>query len=131
MGIDTPARPQGEIALQAVAMPRDANVNGDIFGGWLMSHMDLAAAVIFRQRAQGPGALVACEAMEFHQPVFVGDLVSFHARIVREGRTSMLIGVEAWARRMAYGEHLKVTEGGFTFVALDGERKPKVLPGRA
>jgi len=125
---EAPGTPQGEIALQAIAMPRDANVNGDIFGGWLMSHMDLASAVIFRQRTRGRGALVACDAMQFHSPVFVGDLVSFHGRIVREGRTSLVIGIEAWVRRMAYGEHLKVTEGTFTFVALDDDRKPRPLP---
>ena len=87
-------QPHGEITLQAIAMPPDANVGGDIFGGWLMSQMDLGASVIARQRARGRTATVACDAMQFHKPVFTGDLVSIHARMEREGLSSMRIAVQ-------------------------------------
>ena len=122
--------PQGAITLQAIAMPSDANVSGDIFGGWLMSQMDLGASVIARQRAEGRTATVACDAMQFLKPVYMGDLVAIHARLVREGRSSMRIAVEAWARRRIYGEQVKVTEAVFTFVALDEHGQSRPLPPR-
>ena len=125
---DGPPTPQGEITLQAVAMPWDANVGGDIFGGWLMSQMNLGASVVARQRSMGRTATVACDAMQFHRPVMIGDLVSIHARLVREGRSSMNIAVEVWVRRKIYEEHLKVTEATFTFVALDEAGRPRTLP---
>ena len=124
----TTAGPQGEITLQAIAMPWDANVGGDIFGGWLMSQMDLGASVIARQRSLGRTATVACDGMQFLKPVMIGDLVSIHARLVEEGRSSMKIAVEVWARRKIYEDHVKVTEAGFTFVALDDEGKTRALP---
>ena len=120
--------PKGEITLQAIAMPWDANVGGDIFGGWLMSQMDLGASVIARQRSTGRTATVACDAMQFLKPVLVGDLVSIHARLVKEGRSSMRIAVEVWVKRKIYEEHLKVTEAVFTFVALDEAGKSRDLP---
>ena len=123
-----PSGPQGEITLQAIAMPWDANVGGDIFGGWLMSQMDLGASVVARQRSVGRTATVACEAIQFHRPVLIGDLVSIHARLVKEGRSSMRIAVEVWVRRKIYEEHLKVTEAVFTFCALDEAGKPRGLP---
>ena len=124
----TTPNPQGEITLQAIAMPWDANVGGDIFGGWLMSQMDLGASVIARQRSLGRTATVACDGMQFHRPVLIGDLVSIHARLVREGRSSMRIAVEVWVRRKIYEEHLKVTEAIFTFVALDEDGNSRALP---
>ena len=120
--------PKGEVTLQAIAMPWDANVGGDIFGGWLMSQMDLGASVIARQRAQGRTATVACDGMQFLKPVMIGDLVSIHARLDREGRSSMRIVTEAWVRRHIYGDHVKVTEAIFTFVALDEDGKSRELP---
>ncbi len=129
---DTPSMtappPQGDIKLQAIAMPWDANVGGDIFGGWLMSQMDLGASVVARQRSLGRTATVACEGMKFHLPVLVGDLVSIHARLIREGRSSMRIAVEVWVRRKIYEDHVKVTEAVFTFVALDENGKSRALP---
>ena len=85
--------PQGQVTLQDIAMPADANVGGDMFGGWLMSMMDLGASVIARQRARGRTATVACHELRFLKPVYVGDLVANHAWLIREGRTSMRIGV--------------------------------------
>ncbi len=124
----SPDTPQGEITLQAIAMPWDANVGGDIFGGWLMSQMDLGASVIARQRSLGRTATVACDGMQFHLPVLIGDLVAIHARLVHEGRSSMRIAVEVWVRRKIYDEHQKVTEAVFTFVALDEAGKSRPLP---
>jgi len=120
--------PHGEITLQTIAMPADANANGDIFGGWLMAQMDLGASVLARRRAQGRTATVAVNAMQFLKPVKIGDLVSIHSTLAREGRTSMGIHVEVWARRLEGDEHVKLTEADFTFVALDGGGKPRPLP---
>lgn len=121
-------RPLGTIVLQAIAMPSDANVSGDIFGGWLMGMMDLGASVIARQRALGRTATVACNAMQFLKPVNVGDLVSIHADLLGEGRSSMRIGVEVWVRRMIHGDHERVTEAEFTFVALGSDGRSRPLP---
>lgn len=123
---DCCARPVGELALQTIAMPADTNANGDIFGGWLMAQMDLGASVLARRRARGRVATVACEAMTFLKPVNVGDVVSVHAETLREGRSSMRIGVEVWITRQPSGETAKVTEATFTFVAISeyGESRP-------
>ncbi len=120
--------PKSPVALQTIAMPADTNVNGDIFGGWLMAQMDLGASVPARTRAKGRVATVAVEGMTFHKPVLVGDLVSIHADIIKEGRTSLHIGVEVWVTRQPSGERKKVTEARFIFVAVDSEGKKRVLP---
>lgn len=120
--------PTGVPAIKAVAMPADTNSAGDIFGGWLLAQMDLAGGVVAYERAQGRTATVAIEAMTFKAPVFVGDLVSFYADIVRTGRTSLTIEIEAWARRGRTGETIRVTEGRFVYVALDDARMPRTLP---
>jgi acyl-CoA thioesterase YciA len=120
--------PKGEITLQTIAMPADANANGDIFGGWLMAQMDLGASVLARSRARGRVATVAVEAMQFHQPVRVGDVVSIHSEIEREGTTSMRLHVEVWVMRLPAGEHLKVTQADFTFVAVDEAGRKRALP---
>jgi acyl-CoA thioesterase YciA len=119
-----------EPALRSIAMPADANPNGDIFGGWLLSQMDLAGGNVAKQRAKGRVATVALERMEFHLPVFIGDEVSCYATIQRIGRTSITVAVETWARRGEGDERVKVTQGLFTYVAIDGNRKPRlVVPG--
>jgi acyl-CoA thioesterase YciA len=118
-------------ALRAIAMPADANPNGDIFGGWLLSQMDLAGGSRAARRAQGRAATVAVTAMTFHLPVFVGDEVSCYAEIVKTGRTSITVKVESWARRGLTGEQVKVTEGIFTYVAIGGDHKPRPLPPEA
>ena len=119
------ADPRGELTLRAIAMPADANPNGDIFGGWLLSQMDLGAGNLASQRAHGRVATVAVTAMTFHLPVFVGDEVSCYCAIDRIGRTSMTIHVESWVRRRDGGAVLKVTEGTFTFVAIGLDRRPR------
>lgn len=120
--------PKGEITLQTIAMPADSNANGDIFGGWLMAQMDLGASVLARARAKGRVATVAVDGMEFHKPVKVGDVLAIHSVLEREGRTSMKVAVEAWITRMPAGDHMRVTKATFTFVAIDDEGKPRVLP---
>ena len=120
--------PRGEITLQTIAMPADSNANGDIFGGWLMAQMDLGASVLARARARGRMATVAVDGMAFHKPVKIGDVLAIHSVMEREGRTSMKIAVEAWITRQPGGDHLKVTQATFTFVAIDEAGRPRVLP---
>jgi len=123
------APPAGrEPALRTIAMPADANPNGDIFGGWLMAQMDLAGSVEAVRRARGRVATVAVDAMSFHRPVFIGDLVSCYARLVRSGRTSLTVDVETWVERRADGAAERVTEGVFTYVALGSDGRPRPLP---
>ena len=119
--------PAGEITLQTIAMPADANGNGDIFGGWLMAQMDLGASVLARKRAAGRVATVAVDAMQFHRPVQVGDLVTIYSVLTREGRTSMGIAVEVWVTHLGEEDRVKVTEAAFTFVAIDEEGRPRAL----
>jgi acyl-CoA thioesterase YciA len=117
-----------EPALRAIAMPADANANGDIFGGWVLSQMDLAGGSLAVQRARGRVATVAITAMTFHLPVFIGDEVSCYGEIERVGRTSITIRIESWARRHRGGERVKVTEGTFTYVAIGEDRRPRPVP---
>jgi len=119
---------EGEPLIRAIAMPADANPSGDIFGGWLMSQMDLAAANAAVRRCRGRCATVSVDGMVFHQPVFVGDEVSLYCRLIRVGRTSMTIRVEAWRRSRTDDTRNKVTEATFTFVAVDENRKPRPVP---
>jgi acyl-CoA thioesterase YciA len=120
--------PAGEPALKTVAMPGDANPNGDIFGGWVMAQMDLAGAVPAVRRAVGRVATVAVEGMRFHKPVFVGDLVSCYAEVVSVGRSSITVRIETWAERRIAQERVKVTEGVFVYVAIDDTGGKRVLP---
>jgi acyl-CoA thioesterase YciA len=119
--------PRGVLATQTIAMPADTNPSGDIFGGWLLSQMDLAGAVVAWERAGGRVATVAVDSMSFHRPVYVGDVVSCYAEVVRVGRTSIAIRVEAWALRRGVGERQRVTEGVFTYVALGEDRRPRPI----
>jgi len=121
-------KPTGELVLQTIAMPADTNANGDIFGGWIMSQMDLGSSVVARQRAKGRVATVAVEAMTFYKPVWVGDVVSIHAELVREGRTSMAVHTEVWVTRQPSGKHSKMTEAEFVFVAVDELGEKRDLP---
>lgn len=118
-------KPHGYIGIRAIAMPADTNPSGDIFGGWLMSQMDLAGGTYASYCASGRVATIAVEGFIFHQPVFVGDEVTCYCQEVRRGRTSLAIRVEAWVRRGKGGEQQKVTEGLFTFVAIGPDRKPR------
>jgi acyl-CoA thioesterase YciA len=123
-----PIEPSGEVAIRTIAMPADTNVNGDIFGGWLMSQMDLAAGTIAHRRARSRVATVAVDGMSFLKPVFVGDQVTLYAHVVSTGRSSMRIFVEAWRRARLETSSQKVTEATFVFVAIDDHRRPIALP---
>jgi acyl-CoA thioesterase YciA len=121
--------PDEEPVIRSIAMPADTNPYGDIFGGWLMSQMDLAASNVASRVARGRAPTVRVEAMNFLRPVRVGDVVSLYGRLVGRGRTSMKIEVEAWRRARDSEETVKVTEAVFTFVAIDHEtRRPRPLP---
>jgi acyl-CoA thioesterase YciA len=114
--------------IRTIAMPADTNPAGDIFGGWLMAQMDLAAGSAAARRARGRCATVSVEAMAFLSPVFVGDEVSLYATILSVGRSSIRIAVEAFRRGREREETVKVTEGIFTYVAIGPDRKPRHIP---
>ena len=122
------APPAGPPAIRTIAMPADTNPAGDIFGGWLMAQMDLAAGNAAARRARGRCATVAVEAMTFLSPVSVGDEVSLYAEVVSVGRTSLRIAVEAWRRVRAGDETNQVTRAVFTFVAIGSDRRPRPIP---
>ena len=122
------APPAGPPAIRTIAMPADTNPAGDIFGGWLMAQMDLAAGNAATPRARGRCATVAVEAMTFLSPVSVGDEVSLYAEVVSVGRTSLRIAVEAWRRVRAGDETNQVTRAVFTFVAIGPDRRPRPMP---
>ncbi len=119
------APPSSSPTIRTIAMPADTNPAGDIFGGWLMSQMDLAAGNLAAHTARGRAATIAVEGMRFHQPVKVGDEVSLYATLAKVGRTSMQIHIEAWRRSRDSDESQMVTEATFTFVALDAEGRPR------
>ena len=124
-------QPKSELALRAVAMPVFANAHGDIFGGWLLSQMDLAGGTVATRLAKGRVVTVAVTAMTFHCPVFVGDEVSCYASVVKVGRTSITVKIESWVRRGRSEEMIEVTEGIFSYVAVDADRKPCPVPPTA
>ena len=126
---DQPPDVPGGPHLRTVAMPRDANPSGDIFGGWTVSQMDLAGATFASELAAGRVATVSIEAMEFLRPIAVGDEVSCYCTPVRSGETSVTMRIETWARARGAKDGEKVTEGTFTFVAIDDNGKPRNLPG--
>ena len=120
---------ESELAIRVMAMPADTNAAGDIFGGWLMSQVDIAGGIIARRRANGRIVTVAVNSFEFHQPVFVGDLISCYARITRVGRTSLTVNVKAYAERQGTThEIIQVTAADLTYVAVDEQRRPRALP---
>jgi acyl-CoA thioesterase YciA len=123
-----PIEPSGEVAIRTIAMPKDTNPNGDIFGGWIMSQMDMAGGTVAYRRARSRVATVAVDGMSFLNPVFVGDEVTIYARIVGTGRSSMRIFIEAWRRSRHEERSQKVTEAIFVFVAIDEHRRPMALP---
>lgn len=125
---DDDAPPEDHPAIRVIAMPSDTNPSGDIFGGWLMSQMDLAASTAAGRHSGGRCVTVAADAMTFNRPVFVGDEVSVYAKVVKTGRTSMTIAVEAWRRPREGHETVKVTQAAFTFVAVGLDRRPRPVP---
>ena len=123
------AHPDREPTLRVVPLPADVNQNGDIFGGWVMSQVDIAGGVLAAQRARGRVATVAVNSFVFKQPVLVGDVVSFYAQIVRIGRTSITVDVEVYARRNPIDlVSIKVTEASLTYVAVGTDRRPRPVP---
>lgn len=125
----SPLLPQKGCTLRVVPQPADANVHGDVFGGWIMAQVDIAGSIPASRRANGRVATVAVNSFVFKQPVFVGDLLSFYADIVKTGNTSVTVDVEVFAQRMSLAEEVvKVTEATLTYVATDHERRPRKLP---
>ena len=121
----TDSEPRGELAIRTAAMPADTNAHGDIFGGWLLAQMDIAGGITAAGVARGRVVTVGIESMQFHRPVFVGDVLCAYADLLRIGSTSLTYRVEAWVIRQNGGIRVKVTEGVFTYVAIDDERNPR------
>ncbi len=118
-----------QLVLKVIPMPRDCNVNGDIFGGWVMAQVDLAGAVTAYPFAEGRMATVAVNEFVFKQPVRVGDVLSFFGKLVRIGRTSITVKIEVYAERIgAQGKYIKVTEASLTYVAIDEQGNPREVP---
>jgi acyl-CoA thioesterase YciA len=122
--MDSADRPKGELVVQTIAMPKDTNRDGDIFGGWLVAQMDLGSAILAGKMAKARVVTVAIEAMSFLHPVRVGYTVAFYAWLEKIGRSSMTIPVEVWVHRYMTDEQIRVTHGVFTYVAIDAEGKP-------
>ena len=125
--IDSTPIPHGELALQTVAMPKDTNASGDIFGGWLLSQMDLAGLITAMDVAHGRAATVAINGMAFLTPVHVGAVVSCYCDVLEIGRSSIRIVVEVWINSQHDGEPLKVTEGEFVYVAIDENGRTRAI----
>ncbi len=118
-----------ELVLKVIPMPADCNANGDIFGGWVMAQVDLAGAVLPARHARGRFATVAVNEFIFKQPVRVGDILSFFSRVVKLGNTSITVSVEVFAERWnEQGQYIKVTQATLTYVAIDKDGKPRVIP---
>ena len=126
---DLNSLPEGMPTLRVMPMPADANIHGDMFGGWIMAQVDIAGAIPAVRRANGRVGTVAVNSFIFKQPVFVGDLLSFYAKIVKTGRTSITVNVEVYAERnRLQSEIVKVTEATLTYVATGEDRRPRELP---
>ena len=122
-----PQAPSGELSLRTLAMPADTNQNGDIFGGWLVSQMDIAGGMFVGKTAQCRSVTVAIEAMTFRKPVFVGDAVSVYVNTIRVGHTSITVRIEAWVSRRNESQAILVTDGNCTYVAIDDAGKPQPI----
>ena len=122
---DSDSKPHGMLTVRISAMPADTNANGDIFGGWLLGQMDLGGGVFASKIAKSRTVTVAIEAMNFRKAVYVGDLVSVYANLVRVGRTSITVHLEAWAVRNREMQSILVTDGNFTYVSIDDDGRPQ------
>ena len=122
-----PAGPTGDLSIRTLAMPADTNQNGDIFGGWLLSQMDVAGGIYASKATKSRAVTVAIEAMNFRKTVYIGDLVSVYAETVRVGRTSITVRLEAWVTRRAETGSILVTDGNFTYVAIDDQGRPRPI----
>jgi acyl-CoA thioesterase YciA len=119
--------PNGDLSIRTMAMPADTNANGDIFGGWLLSQMDIGGGIFASKLAKSRTVTVAIEAMNFRKPVYVGDLVSVHANLVKLGRTSITVHIEAWVLRRKEMHSILVTDGNFTYVCIDDQGHPQEI----
>lgn len=129
MGETKQIEPRGELQIRTIAMPADTNPAGDIFGGWVLSQMDVAGGILARARAGGRVATVAVDGMTFYLPVFVGDVVCCYADIVKTGRTSVAVHIQTWALRADTLNRVLVTEGVYTYVAIGPDRTPRPIDG--
>lgn len=126
---ETTTLPEGMPTLRVMPMPADANVHGDVFGGWIMAQVDIAGALPAVRRANGRVGTVAVNSFVFKQPVFVGDLLSFYSKIIKTGTSSITVNVEVYAERnRLQAETVKVTEATLTYVAVGEDRRPRALP---
>ena len=117
--------PKGELSIRTLAMPADTNQNGDIFGGWVLGQMDIAGGIFAAKIAKGRCVTVAVDAMTFRKPVYIGDIVGVYTSLIRVGTTSVTVRVEAWVIRRHETASILVTEGNFTYVAIDDQRRPR------
>ena len=127
----TDLAPKGELVLRSRAMPADTNANGDMFGGWLMSQMDIGGAMMAKEIAHGRVVTVRVDGMTFLRPVAVGDVVCCYANCVKRGNTSITINMEVWVKKVSsepIGQRYKATEALFIYVAVDNQGKPRALP---
>jgi acyl-CoA thioesterase YciA len=122
---NTETEPSGDLCTRTLAMPADTNQNGDIFGGWLLSQMDVSGGVFAAKITKTRNVTVAIEAMNFRKPVYVGDLVSIYGTLVRIGRTSITVHLEAWVTRRKETQAILVTDGNFTYVSIDDQGHPQ------
>jgi acyl-CoA thioesterase YciA len=124
----TGEEPSGDLCIRTLAMPADTNANGDIFGGWLLSQMDVGGGIFASKVAKSRTVTVAIEAMNFRKAVYVGDLLSVYGNLVRIGRTSVTVHLEAWVVRRRETWPILVTDGNFTYVSIDDHGRPRVIP---
>ena len=125
---NTGEEPGGDLCIRTLAMPADTNANGDIFGGWLLSQMDVGGGIFASKVARSRTVTVAIEAMNFRKAVYVGDLLSVYGNLVRIGRTSVTVHLEAWVVRRRETRPILVTDGNFTYVSIDDDGRPRVIP---
>lgn len=119
--------PRGSLSIRTLAMPADTNQYGDIFGGWLLGQMDIAGGIFAAAMTRGRTATIAVDAMTFRKPVFVGNVMCIYTDLIRIGKTSITVHVEAWVIRRNETNRVLVTDGNFTYVALDDERRPRTI----
>ncbi len=120
-----PGEPRGELQIRTATRPADTNQNGDIFGGWVLGQMDVAGGIFASKIANGRVVTVAVDGMTFKRPVYVGDVLCVYADLVRVGTSSITVWIESWVLRRNAGERILVTEGNFTYVAIDDEGRPR------
>ena len=128
---DNMEKPEGELVIRTLAMPADTNPAGDIFGGWVLSQMDIAGGLVTKKISGGRTVTVAVDSMVFHLPVFVGDTLCVYVKLLKIGRTSMAVEINAYATRQYDSTRIKVTEGVFTYVAVTEDRIPRPVPQEA